>query len=205
MDAPAGGQSGLAVLAPRFGHERQEIEAARPESMDFRTLYDAQVAFVWRSLLRLGALTADLEDLAHDVFLVAWRRLREYDATRPIRPWLFGIAMRVLANHRRAVGRRREVAVEVPREPRVTDIGRRHEARDLVLCGLAALDVDQRAVLCLHDVEGATMPEVAAALEIPLNTGYSRLRLARARFAHAIECLQAGQAPSAKESTDEQG
>jgi len=187
-------------------------DAVAEERAGFRALYEAEFAFVWRSLSRLGALPSDLEDMAHDVFLVAWRRMSEYDATRPVRPWLFGIAVRVLANHRRALGRRREVPLPPdpgPHEPRTADGAGRVEARDLVLRALHSMELEQRAVFCLHDIEGATMPEVAAALSIPLNTGYSRLRLARARFAREVERVR-GDATNrpqgqAKESTDEQG
>jgi RNA polymerase sigma-70 factor (ECF subfamily) len=188
------------------------IDIGQAEHAGFRALYEAEFAFVWRSLSRLGALPSDLEDIAHDVFLVAWRRMSEYDTTRPVRPWLFGIAVRVLANHRRASGRRREVPLLLdyaPHEPRARDGAGRVEARDLVLRALHAMDLEQRAVLCLHDIEGATMPEVAAALSIPLNTGYSRLRLARARFAREVERVRghATNRPNgqAKESTDEHG
>ena len=99
----------------------------------------------------------------------------------------------MLANHRRAIGRRREIPlapVPTEREPEARDGARRHEARDLVMHALGALNLEQRAVLCLHDIEGATMPEVAEALGIALNTGYSRLRLARARFAREVKRLQ---------------
>jgi RNA polymerase sigma-70 factor (ECF subfamily) len=41
------------------------------------------------------------------------------------------------------------------------------------------LDDDKRAVFVLHDLDGTSMPVVAESLEIPLNTAYSRLRLAR--------------------------
>jgi RNA polymerase sigma-70 factor (ECF subfamily) len=208
-EARLAGQSSSAVPSTETQPERpQGLESVRAEPEKFRALYDANVAFVWRSLARLGAHSTDLEDLAHDVFLVAWRRTGTYDPARPIRPWLFGIAVRVFANHRRSLGRRREVAVAPAgdREPRTPDPAGRQEARDLVLHALAALDLDQRAVLCLHDIEGATMPEVAAALGIALNTGYSRLRLARAAFSRAVRRLRVEQpALAALELADEPG
>jgi len=52
------------------------------------------------------------------------------------------------------------------------------QATDLVLAALEVLDDDRRSLFVLHELDGVSMPEVAAALSIPLNTAYSRLRLA---------------------------
>ena len=49
----------------------------------------------------------------------------------------------------------------------------------LVLRALHAIASERREVLILHDIDGFAMPEIAEALAIPLNTAYSRLRLAR--------------------------
>src|SRR3954470_17891811 len=72
---------------------------------EFRRIYESEVAYVWSSLRRLGAPERDLEDLAHDLFVVVHRKLPEYDRTRPIRPWLFGIPLRIGARARRAPSR----------------------------------------------------------------------------------------------------
>ena len=48
---------------------------------------------------------------------------------------------------------------------------------------------DRRAVLVMHDLEGWTAPEIAAEIGVPLNTVYSRLRLARAEFRSAVDRL----------------
>ncbi len=50
---------------------------------------------------------------------------------------------------------------------------------------LDELDDDKRAVFVLADLEQMTVPEIAVALQAPLNTVYSRLRLARQEFAAA--------------------
>ena len=65
-----------------------------------------------------------------------------------------------------------------------------HEARDLVLRALDTIDLDRRAVLVMNLLDEQPMPEVAEALGIPVNTAYSRLRLAREDFEKAVKRLR---------------
>jgi RNA polymerase sigma-70 factor (ECF subfamily) len=51
---------------------------------------------------------------------------------------------------------------------------------------LDRLDFDRRVVLVMHDLDEISVPEIAAMLEIPLNTAYSRLRLARVDVVAAV-------------------
>ena len=69
--------------------------------------FEDQLDYVCTVLRRYGVPAADVEDLAQDVFLVAWRRWSAYQADRPLRPWLAGIAFRLASKHH--VRRRREV------------------------------------------------------------------------------------------------
>ncbi len=63
--------------------------------------------------------------------------------------------------------------------------------RSLVAQALDTLDLDRRAVVVLHDVDEVSVPEIAAALGIPLNTAYSRLRLGREALSAAVKRLRA--------------
>lgn len=166
-----------------------------PAPLDFRALYDAQLAYVWHTLRRLGVQRRDLDDVCHDVFVVVFRHLGDYDRRRPLKPWLFGIAYRVASDYRRSARVRREVPAPArelasPALPADEEVARR-QGRALVAQALETLDLDRRAVFVMHDIDGHAMPEIAAALGIPLNTAYSRLRLARADFAVAVRRAQA--------------
>lgn len=158
----------------------------------FESIFRTELPYVLATLRRLGARTADLEDLAHEVFVVVHRRFADYDASRPLRPWLFGIALRVASDDRRLARRRWERGDEGETETAVArEAGPEHaaieaERRALVLRALDALDLDKRALIVLHDIDGEPMPEIAHVLGVPLNTAYSRLRLARERFREAL-------------------
>jgi len=159
-------------------------------TVEFRALFEGEFDYVWSVLRRLGAREADLEDLAHEVFVQVHRRRADFDRSRPVRPWLFGFAYRVAAAHRRSARARYEVLGEESQEtdpaPPADEQLAGHEARMLLLRALDDVPLDRRAVLVMHEWDGEPIPEVARALGIPLNTAYSRLRLARGDLAAAV-------------------
>lgn len=162
---------------------------------DFATLYRCEFSYVWKTLRRLGAPARDLEDLVHDVFVVVHRHLAEYDPARPLRPWLFGIAMRVLADFRRLLRNQREISSPdeeaVDQGPSPDARVQESEARAVLMKALDALDMDRRAVFVMHDIDEIAAPDIASSLAIPLNTVYSRLRLARADVAARVRRFRA--------------
>jgi RNA polymerase sigma-70 factor (ECF subfamily) len=154
---------------------------------DFDAVYQREIDYVCRSLGRLGVPLADLDDHAHDVFLVLHRKWNDVDHARPLRPWLFGVARRVAADAR---AKRRELPTDAEPPPAVEDP--RVAQRDLVWRALDTLDDDRRTVVILHDLEGHSGVEIAALLDIPANTVHSRLRLARADLVVAVRKLRGG-------------
>ena len=173
---------------PRVGPARHATGApAAPAAMpDFRDLFSKEFDYVWFTLRRLGVPPRDLEDVAHDVFMHVHKHLQEYDARRPIRAWLFGFAYRVASDYRRLARHRLEQLDAQPeledRAPSVADQVERKQMLDIATAALDELELGRRAVFILHDVEGLSAPEIAETLSIPLNTAYSRLRLARKQF-----------------------
>jgi RNA polymerase sigma-70 factor (ECF subfamily) len=163
-------------------------DLASAAARDFVAVYRAQFGFVWRILRRLGVADDALEDAAQEVFFVLHRRLAEIGPQTPLRSWLFGTARRVAADARRGAHRRErrlQALAAVAPEPRAGPEARA-EAVDLVQRFLARLDPDRRMVFILADLEGMTAPEISAALDVKLNTVYSRLRTARAEFERAV-------------------
>jgi RNA polymerase sigma-70 factor, ECF subfamily len=153
----------------------------------FRTEFD----YLLRNLRRLGVHQDDVEDVAHEVFLVLYQSWDKYDRSRPFRPYLFGVAFRVACNHIRK--RRKEIPFSFLE---VNDMGDRpdqrieaEQRRILVLKALQRISMERRAVLIMHDIDGLGMTEIAAALSIFRFTGYSRLRKARKEFAEAVLTL----------------
>ncbi|HUB09091.1 MAG TPA: sigma-70 family RNA polymerase sigma factor [Myxococcales bacterium] len=177
----------------------QPMEPAPAAAVLFPGLYEAELPYVLRSLRRLGVPAADAEDLTHEVFVVAFQSLDQIDASRPLRPWLFGIALKLAANFRRKAQRSREVgdeALEAPddrADPEGAAAAR--QDRELVLRALGDVELDRRAVFVMYELNGHSMADIAEALGIPVNTAYSRLRLARAEFAESVRRLRPPELP----------
>jgi RNA polymerase sigma-70 factor, ECF subfamily len=186
-------QSVAACELPAVPRDSAVAEAS--EVLDFPRIFEREFDYVWHALKRLGVRAEDLEDLTHDVFVAVYQRSASYDSARPLRPWLFGFAFRVASVYRRRSSFRREIVAEPldqPDEgPSALDRAVERQAADLAREALEALELGRRAVFILHELDDFAMREVASALEIPLNTAYSRLRLARAELAVAVQNLRA--------------
>jgi RNA polymerase sigma-70 factor (ECF subfamily) len=177
------------VTEPDSPRQSPHVEVSARLSTQFRALFDAEFAYVCRSLQRLGVRSGDVPDVAQELFLTVHRALPDYDADRPVRPWLCGFSVRFAANYRR-LGRLADLpgdTLERRSAAPLADV----EARDLVLKVLDRLDFDRRTVIVMHDMEGFAAPEIAEQLGIPLNTVYSRLRLAREDLKAAMSEFQA--------------
>lgn len=156
----------------------------------FEEVYRRHYAFVWRSVRRLGTPDAELEDVVQEVFVVVHRRLADFEGRSSITTWLFGIAYRVVRDHRRSAAARakREALVTAGRPPTEPDRKlSRTQAAGVLDDLLAGLDDEQREVLVMADIVNMTAPEIAELTEAKLNTVYSRLRLARQAFEEAID------------------
>jgi RNA polymerase sigma-70 factor (ECF subfamily) len=160
---------------------------APDERARLSAIYREHFEFVWRSLRRLGAPEHALEDATQDVFLVAARRIDEFEGRSSIRTWLFGIAMRVVRTQRRSSWRHQRkvdaLAAAKPESP--DDPMAQRDAQRLLLTLLDQLDDDKRAVYVLAELEGMTAVEIADGLAVNVNTIYTRLRAARQQLSAA--------------------
>lgn len=170
-----------------------EPAPAPAPALDFREIFERELTFVYNSLRRLGIRDAELPDATQEVFATVAGVLGDYDASRPLRPWLFGIAYRVGMRYLDVAHRKREVPSEIPEAPDSSPgaeaVIERKETRDLAREALSKVEPSRRAVLILNHFEGLSVPEIASTLNIPVNTAYSRLNRARQEFSEAARRL----------------
>ena len=184
----------LALSAPEQhgSSDRTVSQEAR-----LRSLMTAHFDFVWRNLRRLGLLGPDADDGTQEVFLVVSRKLAEI-ALGSERQFLFATAVRVAATRRRTLRRRREdphPSLEdqeqersAPGPERLAEMARaRHQLQEI----LDGMNLEQRAVFILFELEELTVPQIAGTLAIPVGTVSSRLRAARESFRDAVHRLHA--------------
>lgn len=181
-------------LAREESRELPNDAATSSPPLDLRSVFEEHVDHVGNSLRRLGVREADIPDLVQEVFVVMHRILPDYDASRPLWPWIFGVVYRTAAAYRRKAAR--EVlddgtlsAARVDSSANIEEAVRKDEDRQLVLQALESIELHRRAVFVMADIDEVPVPEIARALGIGLNTAYSRLRLARDEFRAAAARL----------------
>ena len=105
------------------------IEASRAEPDRFASLFDRHAPYIHRYLARrVGRQAAD--DLVAETFLVAFRKRAGYDRRyRDARPWLYGIATNLVAQHRREEARQFRLRQAAGPEPRAAGSCRTGGAR----------------------------------------------------------------------------
>ncbi len=153
---------------------------------DFAAWFREHYADVARFCARRCESAADAEDAATETFAIAWRRRDAIPPGDAARPWLFGVARKVLANQQRARARRlrlheRLSRVAAPHVPAPDG----HFAE--VAAALRSLPAAQRELLVMTAWDGLSVAEIATVLSVPAPVVSRRLHRARRRLAAALE------------------
>lgn len=180
------GRGDAGESARRVQVAENEPGSAREDarSREFRSIYRREFGFVWAVARRFGVPPAAVDDAVQDVFLTAYRRLDQLRYEVSPRSWLYGVTRRVASRYRRGAWRRarRVAALAVVAPAPAAAPQDRHEAAQLLERLLARLGEGTRGVWEMTELLGMSGPEIAAELGLPVNTVYSRLRLARAQL-----------------------
>ena len=146
-----------------------------------------QVAAVVR---RSGVSEADVEDVVHNVFLALHRKRADRPEHVATRQWAAAEARRAAFSHRRAAARRyrRTARVDPPLCPNqpADEWYAGVQDRERLRQAVAGLPAAQRQIFLAMEFGHQTAPELALELELPLDTIYSRLRLARQKLHRAL-------------------
>ena len=173
------------------------IESSLDDGASFALVFDRHFPAIHRFIRgRIGAELAD--DLASETFATAFRRRAAYDLTRPdAAPWLYGIAVNLLRQHRRSEERRlkayaRAATVDPP------GTGTADPLDETVASALVALGELDRNLILLYAWAGLSYEQLADALDLPLGTVRSRLSRTRSKLrAHLEPALAHGGGGSA--------
>jgi RNA polymerase sigma-70 factor (ECF subfamily) len=183
------------VVSQRAAQESDAEVLARLAAGDMSALgliYDRHAASVLRFATRAAGHRQDAEDITHATFVKVAAIAHGYDGRASCRPWLFGIAARILSHRRRSIGRFARFllahawfAAADAHDP-CDALDARSELTELEHA-LSALSDAKRVVLILFEVESLSGEEIAQALSIPVGTVWTRLYAARRELRNALE------------------
>jgi RNA polymerase sigma-70 factor (ECF subfamily) len=154
--------------------------------------FDRELDYVYGTLQRMGARPSDIEDLLQEIFVALHRNWPTLDTTRSLRPWLFGVAFRVVRTHRRR--RAREAPHfgldPVDNAPTPEAWLQGQESMALLSAALQHVPMSRRSVLIKHDLEGLDVIDIARELSLTKFGVYARLHKGRKELASAVRRLQ---------------
>lgn len=164
---------------------------APPETTTCLEAFDAELDYLFETLQRLGTSPGEVEDLAQEVFVVLQRHWPTFDTTRPLRPYLFGVAFRIVCAHRRRRGRELPYAGLDVEDGAASPEGslQSKESVGLLLAALERVPLPRRVVVIMHDLDQVPVIDIARSLSISRFGTYARLRKGRKELAAAVRRL----------------
>jgi RNA polymerase sigma-70 factor, ECF subfamily len=163
---------------------------------DLDALYRAHAATVARWANRLAGPGADVDDLVHEIFIVAGQRLSEFRGDAKVTTWLYRITERLALERRRRdrfrrwFSRVRSADIETalaPSQPTPVDVLERRQSIESVYRMLDRMPDKYRTVLILFEIEELSGEEIAALTGQKKSTVWVHLHRARTRFLHEMK------------------
>lgn len=155
------------------------------ESVTPDALREYCVGEIFAYLSRRSPRREDAEDLALEVFIAAYQSPRPIARTE-LKPWLYGIARRKLADHLRRGSRRPETSESEANLSNLSDNqepGKEYLRREAILVLRRIVDGlphDQKDALLMQHLEELSIAEIACAMSKSLAAVNSLLQRARA-------------------------
>jgi len=156
-----------------------------------------------RLLARLVRDPAEVEDLAQETFIKAYRALGSFRGESAFYTWLYRIGINTAKNHLAAQGRRMPVSTSmdsiemegVEGAERLHDFDtpeRQLMTRQIALTvddALAGLPDELREAITLRELEGLSYDDIASMMDCPIGTVRSRIFRAREAIAARLRPL----------------
>ena len=161
----------------------------------FPEIYKTYLGFVWSCSRRLGVSDAEMDDVVQDIFVVIHGRIGTLQQPESLRSWIYGIVRRTASEYRRAKRTNAASTLELatqselqyPQLPSPQHLAEQSDQVKLLWSLLEGIDPPKREVFVLAELDEMTAPEIASAIEVPVNTVYSRLRGARQELEEALK------------------
>jgi len=133
----------------------------------------------------------DAEDTAQESFLRAWKYLRRFDSTRPLRPWLLSITSNLASNRRRSGGRYLAALMRAFRDEPASVHIEEKSVKDLesneLWRAVQNLSVADQQIVYLRYFLDLSVLETSQALQVAEGTVKSRLSRALEKLRNIIQ------------------
>jgi RNA polymerase sigma-70 factor (ECF subfamily) len=182
----AGGVRAAAPAGPTEDLSAAQLlrAARRGDPSAFMSLMDPLLPAIKSLAYRLLDNAVDLPDVLQEVYLSAYRALPKFRGDASLATWMYRITYNACLAQRRRDERNRgsEPAEEAPSGDHADAVAKRLD----LAAALAALPIEQRALVLMVDRDGFDYRSAAEALDLPIGTVSSRLASARARLRKAL-------------------
>jgi RNA polymerase sigma-70 factor (ECF subfamily) len=167
------------------------IETSLVDASAFAGIFDRHFRAIFRFMRgRVGRQLA--EDLASETFVVAFGRRYTYDLSREdALPWLYGIAVNLLREYRRAEERRLRAYGRVPADSGSPSDASGDYLDSDVSAALLELSHEERNLILLLTWADLTYEQLADVLDLPLGTIRSRVSRVRSKLRDRLAPVEA--------------
>jgi RNA polymerase sigma-70 factor (ECF subfamily) len=178
---------------------RAQAQAGVTET-EFESVSRESRSFLMQIAVASARNPVDAEDIVQEALLRGFRGIQRFRGDCPLRVWLSRIVVRVAINHHRSLSRRlkrwvffgdfeidHQLGESVEFDPPDSSMAVPREALMDVDRHVGLLPDEFRMPLLMLAIDGLTIPEIAAILEIPPGTVKSRIFYGRKRLKDALE------------------
>jgi len=162
------------------------LKAADGNVEAFEIIYNEYFSFVSNVALRVVNRVEDAEEIAQEVFLTIYQKLKMFRFESSLKTWIYRMTINTAINYAKKVSRHRKQRVEFTdaldihdESSTIKDKLNEEYYEKLITDLLDMLNPDQRACIVLRSIEGMNYQEIAHVLNIPVNTVRSRIKRAR--------------------------
>jgi RNA polymerase sigma-70 factor (ECF subfamily) len=189
--------------SPQHALVAADVDAADPEQL-FDHLYESYEPAVERWVRRLTGPSAEVEDLVHDVFVVALRRRHEFRGEAKVSTWLFRITQWVVRKRRfrnrvrqflDVLHRDQEEVLVLPSPTPLELVERRQQCARLYQA-LDRIPDKYRTAVILCDIECMAADEVGQLLGLTANAVWVRVHRGRAMLLERLTSGRGGREAS---------
>jgi RNA polymerase sigma-70 factor (ECF subfamily) len=192
-------------MAPRRlsrdgSEEARLVERCRQGEVEvFATLVEMYQDDVYRIIYRMIGDREEARDLAQEAFMRAFEGLATFNVKKPFRPWMCRIAANIAIDHLRRQDHPNDIPLEavfdagadreslVPESDGPEGAALSAEVSDIVWRELLGLQVNWRAAIVLHHMEGMSYSEIGDILGVPRNTAKTWVHRAKGELCRSLE------------------